>query len=131
MAGAVTFDFHNTLAVCDEWFELEVRHLASSFLRWQSARAGDPPDQQVLSEADAAYRRLRLAIIEHGDELAAETCVARVLAELGQPVDPAAIAEGVAALMREALAAVRPMPGAVATVRELAAAEIPLGIISS
>ena len=37
---AITFDFHNTLASCPEWFELEVRHLPSSFLRWWSERDG-------------------------------------------------------------------------------------------
>ncbi len=37
---AITFDFHNTLASCPEWFELEVRHLPSSFLRWWSDRDG-------------------------------------------------------------------------------------------
>ena len=34
---AVTFDFHNTLAACPEWFELEARHLASSLLAWRAA----------------------------------------------------------------------------------------------
>ena len=37
---AITFDFHNTLAACPEWFELEVRRLPSSFLRWWSERDG-------------------------------------------------------------------------------------------
>ena len=41
MSGqAITFDFHNTLATCPEWFELEVRHLPSAFLRWWSDRDG-------------------------------------------------------------------------------------------
>ena len=129
--GAVTFDFHDTLAVCDAWFELEVGHLASSFLRWQAEGHGDAVDEGLLAEADAAYRRLRKEIIEHGDELPAETCVARVLEELALPVDPAAIAQGVAALMRAALQDVRPMPGAIETVRTLAAEGVPLGVISS
>ena len=131
MGGAVTFDFHHTLAVCDAWFALEVRRLASSFIRWQADQTGERVDDDVLADADAAYRRLRVAIIEHGDELPAEACVARVLEELGLPVDPPIIAQGVAALMRETLDEVRPLPGAVDTVRTLVEAGVPLGIISS
>ena len=131
MIGAVTFDFHDTLAVCDAWFELEVRHLASSFLRWQAERHGSAVGEGLLTEADVAYRGLRRHIIEHGDELPAEACVARVLEDLDVPVEPATIAQGVAALMRATLEDVRPMPGAVGTVRTLAAEGVPLGIISS
>jgi len=49
---AITFDFHNTLAACPEWFELEVRTLPSSFLNWwadQPGFAGAPGDND---EAD-------------------------------------------------------------------------------
>ena len=129
--GAVTFDFHNTLAVCDSWFELEVRHLVSSFLRWQAEEAGEVPDKELLAAADVAYRRLRQSIIAHGIEQPAEACVARVLEELSVTVNAAEIAIGVATLMREAFAEVAPIPGAIETVRALAATGVPLGIVSS
>lgn len=131
MGGAVTFDFHNTLAFCDAWFELEVRHLPSAFLRWQGERRGARPEPELLDRADAAYTRLRDAIKSHGDEQAAETGIQTVLVELGVDTDPAEVATGVAALMRETLDEARPMPGAIATVRALAGEGIPLGIISS
>ena len=129
--GAVTFDFHNTLAFCDQWFELEVRGLASAFLRWHANEVGDSPDARLEGEADVFYRRLREAIKRHGDVLTAEASVARVLAHLGVAVDEELIAVGVERLMRETLEEVRLLPGAEGTVRALASAGVPLGIVSS
>ena len=129
--GAVTFDFHNTLAFCDQWFELEVRGLASAFLRWHANEAGDEPDTRLEAEADLTYRRLREAIKRHGDELTAEASVARVLAHLGVAVDEEVIAVGVERLMRETLEEVRLLPGAEGTIRTLASDGVPLGIVSS
>lgn len=131
MSGAVTFDFHNTLVRCDPWFELEVRTLPAAFLRWETEQGGDAVDAALLSTAEAAYRRLRQEIMAHGEELAAEAGVAQVLGELNLPVDPAMIERGVAALMRGALEAATPVPGAVATVRAVAATGVPVGIVSS
>jgi FMN phosphatase YigB (HAD superfamily) len=131
MDGAVTFDFHDTLAVCDAWFELETRQLAAAVLRWHASADGAVYDAARLADAETSYRRLRLAIIEHGNELPAEACVARVLDDLGVPLPAPVIAAGVEALMRESLGDVAPVVGAIETVRALAAAGIPLGIISS
>ena len=117
MRGAITFDFHNTLAFCDAWFALEVHQLPSAFLRWRGEQQGQTPPPDVLARADTAYARLRAAIKEHGDELPAEEGVGRVLAELGLPVDRDEVARGVAALMHAALDETRPLPGAIATVR--------------
>lgn len=129
---AVTFDFHDTLAVCDAWFELEIRQLAAAYLGWQARQNGPGAvDPGLLEAAATTYRQLRLEIIEHGNELPAEACVAQVLERLSLPVDTAAIAHGVGELMREAFAEVTPVPGAVATVRGLHAAGVSLGIISS
>ena len=132
MTKAVTFDFHNTLAICDAWFELEIRRLAAAYLTWQAEQDGDGPvDPTLLAEATVTYRALRLEIIEHGNELPAEACVEQVLVRLSLPVDMATITRGVAALMRDSFAEVAPVPGAVATVRGLHAAGVSLGIISS
>jgi FMN phosphatase YigB (HAD superfamily) len=129
--GAVTFDFHDTLVVCDAWFDLEVHHLASAFLRWRATAGGAEEAPAALALADAEYRRLRRAIIAHGRELTAEACVARVLAAIGRADEPAAIEAGVAALMRGVLEEVRLVPGAARLVGELAAAGVKLGVVSS
>jgi HAD superfamily hydrolase (TIGR01549 family) len=128
---AITFDFHNTLAHCDPWFDLEVHHLPSSFLRWLAENGGPVRSDEILADADAAYRRLRQAIVDHGNELPAEACVAYVLDDLGIAVDDATIERGAATLMRATLAAAEPTAGAIDTVRTLAAAGVPLGIVSS
>ena len=71
---AITFDFHNTLASCPEWFELEVRRFRRRFFAGgQTGTAGICPAQP--DEADARYRQLRREIIEHGNELTAEACL--------------------------------------------------------
>jgi HAD superfamily hydrolase (TIGR01509 family) len=124
---AVTFDFHNTLAACPEWFDLEVRHLPSAFLRWHSPDA--EPD--VLADADARYRQLRREIMEHGDELPAEACLDRVFTAMGLRTSADELAAGVEALMRAVLPHATPIPGAVEAVRAIRAAGTPVGVVSS
>ncbi len=128
---AITFDFHNTLALCDTWFELEIRHLVSAFLRWHAQQRRQTPDPFLLAASDAAYRRLRRAIHVHGHELPAERCIITVLNDLGMPVSPDLVATGVAHLMESALNDLTPVEGAIDTVRSLSAAGFRLGIISS
>jgi HAD superfamily hydrolase (TIGR01509 family) len=130
-ARGVTFDFHNTIAACDAWFQLEVRYLVSAFLEWDTRARGNAHRPGLAGAADVAYRRLRQAIHIHGHELPAERCVATVLDRLGLRVDPSEIARGVDALMREALAGATPMIGAIETVRVLAGDGVALGIVSS
>lgn len=128
---AITFDFHNTLAACPEWFELEVRHLPSAFLRWWGQERGNPLPAVDLDQADAHYRDLRRDIMEHGVELTAEACLVQVFALMGLDVPMHDIARGVERVMREALASATPIPGAVEVVGALAAARVPLGVVSS
>jgi HAD superfamily hydrolase (TIGR01509 family) len=128
---AISFDFHNTLATCPEWFELEVRHLPSAFLRSWSDRGGRRLAPGVLDEADARYRQLRQEIIEHGNELTAEACLEYVFAAMRLPVSEDDLRSGVEDLMRGALAGAAPIPGAVATVREIHQAGVRIGIVSS
>ncbi|MFL5760567.1 MAG: HAD family hydrolase [Thermomicrobiales bacterium] len=132
MAGAaITFDFHNTLAQADEWFEIEVNGLVSSFLRWRSLDRGVTIDPETLWSADVAYRQLRHGIREHGNELKAEACVATILDELNIPFQEDEVERGVRALMVPALASTMPLPGAIETVRALKRAGVSLGVISS
>ena len=131
MRAAVTFDFHNTIAQCDEWFDLEVKGLVSAFLQWQSKHRGTIVDPETLWSADEAYRLLRQAVQEHGNELTAEECVAAVLDELSLSYDDRDIACGIEQLMRPKVELAEPMPGAVETIHDLAMSEVPLGIVSS
>lgn len=128
---AITFDFHNTLAACPEWFELEVRHLSSSFLRWWSDRGGRLLAPALLDEADARYRQLRHEIMEHGNELTAEACLEQVFGAMRLQVPKEDVRTGVANLMHGALAGASPIPGAVTTVREIHRAGVQIGIVSS
>jgi tRNA (guanine37-N1)-methyltransferase len=129
--GAITFDFHDTLVHCDAWFELEIRSLVSSYLVWDAGRRGTTISDETLADADAAYRRLRITIVDHGVEEPAERCVALVLAELGLHRDGTSIAAGVEDLMRATLDGAEATPGAVETVLALHAAGVPLGVVSS
>ena len=129
--GAITFDFHNTLASCDRWFDLEVHHLVPAFLRWRSENGHTPVDPNLETKAQVAYRALRHRVIEHGHEIAAEEGLAHVLRQLDLTIGEEEIAPGVEILMRRCLPDVRPIPGAVETIRQLADAGISLGVVSS
>jgi HAD superfamily hydrolase (TIGR01509 family) len=128
---AVTFDFHNTLAACSEWFELEVRRLPSAFLEWRATRNSLPVDPDLAAEADARYRQLRHEIMDHGEELTAEASLEVVFAALQLNIPGDEVAEGIKALMRDALREATPIPGAVDTVHEISRAGVPIGIVSS
>jgi FMN phosphatase YigB (HAD superfamily) len=128
---AITFDFHNTLASCPEWFELEVRSLPSAFLGWWATWDDRQLAPAKLDEADARYRQLRQEIIAHGNELTAEACLEQVFAAIRLYVSDEDVRSGIADLMRGALAGAAPIPGAVATVREIHQAGVPIGIVSS
>jgi FMN phosphatase YigB (HAD superfamily) len=130
-ARAITFDFHNTIAACDAWFELEVRYLVSAFLKWHCRSTGTSQRPGLTGAVDAAYRRLRQAIHVHGHELPAERCVVTVLNQFGIQVEPSEVARGVDDLMRAALQGATPMIGAIETIRVLADDGVALGIVSS
>ena len=124
---AITFDFHNTLAACPEWFDLEVKHLPSAFLQWHA----DSYDPSLLADADARYRQLRRAIMAHGDELPAEACLERVFTAMGLEFSEDEVATGVEELMRDVLPHATPIPGAVAAVRAIHETGTAVGIVSS
>lgn len=128
---AITFDFHNTLAACPEWFELELRTLPSAFLEWRSSSHKPPVTAESAAEAESLYRNLRRDIMEHGNELTAEACLAHVFAQMGVDVPQSDIETGVALLMRRALAGASPIPGAIETVRDLHRIGVPIGVVSS
>ena len=128
---AITFDFHNTLAACPEWFELEIRRLPSSFLRWWWERDGRMLAPDLLEEADDRYLQLRREIIDHGNELTAEACLNIVFAGMRLEVAHDDLHAGVGHLMRKTLTGATAIPGAVETVREIHRAGVPMAIVSS
>ena len=122
----LTFDFHNTLANCDPWFHLEIRDLPWAV----HERLGvNPAHDQAAFEN--AYRSLRLAVIESGNEIDATTSVVRIFDELGLDASKTDIEQAIDNLMREAIEDMEPVPGAAETVQRLHAAGIPLGVVSS
>lgn len=131
MTYAVTLDFHNTLAHCESWFELEVRGLLARFLEWHAGETGAALEPETLESAVTVYREIRRAVIESGYELTAEACVATGLERLGLHAAEADIDRGVEYLMRGALHDLAPVPGALELVDELRMAGIRLGIVSS
>jgi len=129
--GAITFDFHETLASCDTWFELEVRTLPASVVRLMPSGAlsgGTIPNEGVINDA---YRGLRTEIVGHGIEMDALAGVEETLRRLGLHGDRAIVRTIIDDLMRDALVDVRPKPGAIETVRSLSAQGYTMGVVSS
>ncbi|MBA2468973.1 MAG: HAD family hydrolase [Chloroflexia bacterium] len=123
----LTFDFHNTLANCDPWFDLEVRDLPSSVIDHLRLPLGDASKHLV----DRAYRQLRLDVIASGNEIDAYDAVSLVFEGLDIPADRAAVELAIDDLMFECTGAMRPVAGAVGTVRHLHHAGVKLGVVSS
>ena len=128
---AVTIDFHNTLARCDRWFELEVGALVPELLAELGPGHGVNVDDALLERTRHAYRELRTAIIASGDEQEALVGTLATLAAVGVDLPAARVAQAIDRLMRAALAEVEPMSGAVAAVRTLRDQGYRCAIISS
>jgi putative hydrolase of the HAD superfamily len=127
---AVSYDFHDTVAICPTWFQLETRHLVSS-AHAELVRTGALADGPAPETLDAAYRQLRLAIHEHGNERDAVGCVLDVLTGLDIACSCEAVTAAVERLQRATLADCRPRPGIVEEIQQLSAAGVPIGITSN
>ena len=130
---AVTFDFHNTIAHCDRWFELEVRTLVPALLDWHALRGGPTVTTAMREEARQRYRELRMEIMEHGNELDAAACARHVLDHMVEPVGMSDndIVRGIDDLMADTLSESVPVPGVLDAIRGLRAAGLQLGVISA
>lgn len=128
MQKLVTFDFHNTLAICDPWFYLEIRDLPVDVLNHidPALLQNHHPDDVITR-----YRTLREAVMESGKEIDAVDGVGRIADELGIRVDANQIAQAVRAVMSEAMNHVEPVHGAIDAVRQISVQGIPVGVISS
>lgn len=133
LSPTVTFDFHDTIARCDRWFQMEIRELVPSFLVWHSGRTGQStPDPELLQTGREAYAALRARISRTGIEQDAVSCLATVLPGLGFTVPNADIRHGVDVLMAATFDDdVVPLPGVIETVDYLSRSGVRLGVISS
>jgi len=128
---AVTFDFHNTLAECDEWFQIEIRELVPRLLDWLAERGGRPVSADDRAQAVAHYRALRMEVADHGLERDAYECAATIITQMGFATDNATIRRGIDDVMYQALDDSTPVHGVVASVRDLRERGIELAVISS
>jgi HAD superfamily hydrolase (TIGR01509 family) len=128
---AVTFDFHNTLADCDEWFQLEIREIVPAVMDWLASRDGTTVAAGERDTAIRHYRAMRLDIMEHGNERDAYDCTMTVLAQMGRIVDEDVVREGVDTVMRSALPGSNAVEGVANAVRTLRASDIDLAVVSS
>ena len=131
MRRAITFDFHETLASCDAWFELEVRSLPAAVVRRMpdgTLLGGAIPGEDDITRT---YRRLRAEIVGHGIEMDALAGVEETLRRHGLHADRDAVGSIIDDLMREAFDDVQPKPGAIETVGTLSAEGFLLGVVSS
>lgn len=128
MTSLVTFDFHNTLAYCDEWFFLEIRDLPVKTLEILSPETLQTHDPAAIA---AHYRELRKAVMASGKEIDAVDGVLRITSRLDVELLHADVEATVAQLMRDAAAHATPVPGAVDAVRAVAERGIKVGVVSS
>ena len=127
----VTFDFHNTLATCDRWFQLEIAQLASAVY---AALLPDtlPPERRVSDDVlQRAYREVRKAVITSGREQDALASVMSAFAMEKIAFDPLRVSETIDRLMHDAASDVAPGPGAPELVRALRDRGYTLGVVSS
>jgi HAD superfamily hydrolase (TIGR01509 family) len=128
---AVTFDFHDTIAIAPAWFALEVHQLPGMVLHTLAANGVIDHDGARMARVTPPYRALRLAIHEHGIESDALAGVQHALHAVDVHVPDATVSEAIDALMASVRADARPRPGIFEAVQGLADADIPLAVISN
>lgn len=131
MTWAVTFDFHNTIARCDEWFNLEVYDLIPAYFEQYSADLGITLAPDQVTGGKDHYRKLRQRVMDTGVELDAAAAIVEVLQYLSVDVPETGVDEAVASIFRPTVANAEPLEGVIESVRSLHAAEIPLAVVSS
>ncbi|HEX9987897.1 MAG TPA: HAD family hydrolase [Chloroflexia bacterium] len=132
MKKVVLFDFHNTLATCASWLELEITTLPGLALSRLAGRGVlDAGARERTGEATAHFKALRQRVRESGVELSAVQGVTQVLDSLGYSVPQAETESVVAELENECLPEVEMVEGADVALRQLHNAGCLLGVVSS
>ncbi len=128
---AVCIDFHNTIAICDSWFELEIHELVPAYLQWLMLSTGVIFDESLRTQGRQLYRTLRAEVMESGIEIDAGESLRVILESLNVEVAPTCIATGLEAIMRPTLQTTRPVAGAIELIESIHANDIPVVVVSS
>jgi HAD superfamily hydrolase (TIGR01509 family) len=132
MNKAVLFDFHNTLATCDEWLDLEIRTLPAMALQKLAERGWlGSPSAEVLEDATRLFREMRQSVRDSGVELSAVEGTRRVLAEFGFRPSDVEIEAVVAELEFALLPRVEMVPGVDVALEALREKGFSLAVVSS
>lgn len=128
MIQLATYDFHNTIAHCDDWFQLEIRTLPVRVLERANGGILQRVGADTLTEH---YRAMRMNVISSGVEIEAIDGLERVFSELDIVMPRGDIEEIVAELMRTAVQTASPVDGALESIQTLSAAGTRIGVVSS
>src|SRR4051812_28755915 len=96
---AVTFDFHDMIAIAPAWFALEVRQLPGMVLHTLAAHGVLPHDGALMARVTDPYRALRIAIQDHGQESDALAGVQHAFRAIGVDVSDDAVVAAIDELM--------------------------------
>jgi len=130
----VLFDFHNTLATCDPWLELEIRTLpglALEKLTKDGVVEANGSLTERIEQANTLFRELRQTVRDSGVELSAVEGTKRVLARMGLHPPDAALEAVVAELEHDCLPSVEMVKGADVALTRLRDEGYRLGVVSS
>lgn len=132
MKRVVLFDFHNTLATCDSWLELEISTLPGMALV-RLFEEGEIVSEvaPAVDEATRLFRALRKRVRDNGVEMSALDGTRAVLEQMGFKVGEAALERVVEHLEYECLGDLEIVPGAHECLRILTERGYRLGIVSS
>ena len=132
MLKVVLFDFHNTLATCDSWLQLEISTLPGQVLV-QLASKGSIEDvsPRMLDEATRLFRELRQEVRDSGVELSAVEGAYRVLDEMGVRVPEAELESVVEHLEYACLPETSMIEGADRALERLRDHGYRMGVVSS
>lgn len=132
MKKVVLFDFHNTLATCDSWLELEIRTLPSLVLG-KLAESGSIKDvtPAMLDTATGIFQALRQTVRESGVELSAVEGTQRTLAAMGIRPPHAELESAIEQLENTCLQEVRMVEGSDRVLDRLYNEGCRMGVVSS
>ena len=132
MKKAVLFDFHNTLATCDGWLELEIKTLPSLAIE-KLVIDGTLPTIALtrLDEAVGRFKALRQEVRLSGIELSASEGTRLVLEDMGYSLPIIEIDSVVATLEEALLPQVEMVDGADLALTRLRDDGYRLGVVSS
>ena len=128
---AVTLDFHNTIARCDAWFDLEVFELVPAYLDWHSRSSGLEVSADLKTTGRSCYRKLRQRVIESGTEIDAAESLEIVLKGLGIEVAPEVIDRALVDIFEPTVAGATPIDGVIDSVNCLRESGVRLAVVSS